>query len=79
MALHEEGVLHVAGWMVVGEVHGREHVPVVFHFGSLGERESEAGEDVNDFVLHQAERVPGAQRKRIAGAGDVDGVVHLVG
>ena len=40
--LNEEGVLHVAGRMVGGKVQCAEHVPVIFHFRTVGNREAQA-------------------------------------
>ena len=52
MLLHEERVLHVASRVVFGEVHGREHVPIVFHLRPIGHRKAETREDVDNLVLH---------------------------
>ena len=42
LACDEEGVLHVACGVVGGEVHGREDVPVVFDFRSVGKDEAQS-------------------------------------
>ena len=71
MCLDEEGVLHVAGGVVFGEVHRREHVPVVLHLGTIGQGEAHAGEDVDDLVLHDGERVACAQLYGVGRTGEV--------
>ena len=76
MSLDEEGVLHIAGRMVVGEVHGTVDVPVVLHLGSLGEGESQTGEDVDNLVLDNGQRMARAQGDGVRSASQVDVVRH---
>ncbi len=47
----EEGVLHVAGGMVGGDVEAFEVVVFGFDFGAVGDLEAELGEDFFDFFL----------------------------
>ena len=70
--LDEKRVLHVASGVVGGEVQHREHVQVVVDFRPLGQRESHALEDVDDFVLHDGERMARAQRNGVGRAREVD-------
>ena len=57
MLRDEERVLHVAGGVVGGEVHLREHVEVVLHLGTVGQHEAHAREDVDNLVRHDGQRV----------------------
>ena len=57
MRLHKERVLHVSCRMVICKVHGTIDVPVILHFGTLGEREAQTREDIDNLVLHDGERV----------------------
>ena len=40
-SVDEEGVLHIAGGVVFGEVERGEYMPVVFDFGAFGNVKSE--------------------------------------
>ena len=72
---HEEGVLHVASRMVVGKVHRTENVPIVLHLGTIGKREAEAREDVNNLVAHEGQGVARTQSDGIRRAGQVEVIV----
>ena len=72
VALDEEGVLHIARRMVVGKVHAAVHVPVVLHFGSFGQRESQSAEDVHNFVAYDGEGMACSQMDGVGRAGEVD-------
>lgn len=72
MLFYEESILHVAGGMIFGKVHRREHMPVVFHFGTISHREAKAREDVDDFILHNRERVTRTQCNGVGRTGQVD-------
>ena len=78
MLLHEERILHVACRVVFGEVHGRKHVPIVFHLRSVGHRETEAREDVDDFVFNDRERVARAELNGVRRAREVEVVVGVL-
>ena len=76
VSLDEEGVLHVACRMVIGEVHGAEHVPVVLHLRTVGQAETQSGEDVDNLVAYDGDGVACAQRGGVGCAGEVG---HLLG
>ena len=76
MCFNEEGVLHIARRMVVGEVHGAVNVPVVFDLGSLGEGEAQSGEDVHDLVLDDGQRMARSQGDGVRRARQIDIVRH---
>ena len=76
--LYEEGVLHVARGMVGGEIQRREDVPVIFHLGSVGDGEAKAREDVDNFVLHDGERMARAERGGVGRAGEVEAAVVVL-
>ena len=76
--LDEEGVLHVAGRMVGCEVHRAEHVPVVLNLRTVGQREAQAGEDVDDFLLDDGQRVARAQADGVGRTRQVQFVARLV-
>ena len=71
MRLDEEGVLHVAGWMVVGKVQTAVHMPVVLHFGTFRQGEAETAEDVDNLVLDNRKRMARAEGNGIRRAGEV--------
>ena len=72
MLRYEECVLHVAGRMVGSKVHLGEHVQVVFHLRAVGQYEAHAREDVDDLVLHDGQRMAGAQLDGVGRARQVD-------
>ena len=72
-AFHKEGVLHVSCGMVIGKVHAAVHVPVVFHFGTFCQSESQSAEDVHNLVLYDGQRMTCAQWNGVGGAGKVYG------
>ena len=61
--LDEECVLHVARRMVGSEVQSREHVPVVLHFRTVGNRESETREDRDNLIADKRDRMACAERR----------------
>lgn len=71
--LNEEGVLHVAGWMVGGKVHLGEHVQVVLRLGSVGKNEAHAREYVDYLVGHNRQRMARAKLHGVRRARKVDG------
>ena len=79
VVLDEEGVLHVACGVILGEVEGGEDVPVVLHLGPFGDAETEPGEDVADLAADDGERVAGAEGDGVSRAGEVDHVGAIVG
>ena len=72
VCLDEEGVLHIASRMVVGEVHGAIDVPVVLHLGTFGEGEAEAREDIDDLVLDDGQGMARAKRDGVSGTREVE-------
>ena len=79
MRLHEERVLHVTCGVIFCEIHRAEHVPVVLDFRSAGQRESHTSEDVDDFLLHQRERVTRTQTNGVGRAREIQRGVILLG
>ncbi len=67
----EERVLHVTCGMVLGKVHGGEHVQVVFYFGAVGNAEAQPVEYINDFILYDAQRVACSQVDGVGRAGEI--------
>ena len=61
LAAHVEGVLHVAGGVVLRDVEGLEVVVVELDLGPLGDREAHAREHVDDLVVHLREGMEGAR------------------
>ncbi len=57
---HEEGVVHFARRMSLGEVERREVVPVGLDVRPFGNRESHVGKDRGDLVGHLADRMNAA-------------------
>ena len=72
--LYKEGILHVAGGMVGGEVHLGEHMQVVFNLWSVGKDEAHTREDVNNLICHDSKRMACAKGNGIRGTGEVDAV-----
>ena len=66
MCLHEERVLHIAGRMVVGEVHGTIDVPVILDFGSFCEGKSQTRENINNLILDNCQGMTGTKLNRIS-------------
>ena len=52
VCLNKECILHVTRGVVFGEVHCREYVPVILNLYSVSNGESEAREDVYNFILY---------------------------
>ncbi len=70
-ALDEEGVLHLPGRVVRGEVQGVEVEPLRLDLGALGDLVPHGHEDVGDTLHERGERVPGAGRDAVVRQGDV--------
>ena len=68
----EEGVLHLAGRVVLAEVEGVEVQPLGLDLRALDDLPAGADEGVHEPLGRQLERVPGAGRAAADGAGDVD-------
>ena len=64
--------------MVCREVQFGVDVQVIFHLRSVGDVESHAGEDVDDFILHDGKRVARAQSDGIGRACQVQFVAAVV-
>ena len=79
VGLDEEGVLHVAGRMVGGEVQLGEYMQVVVNLRAFGQGESHALEDVHDLILHDVERMACSEGDGIGSAREVDVVADGVG
>ena len=76
--LDEEGVLHVAGGVLLGEVEGGEDVPVVLDVGALDGGEADVLEDAAHLIHHQGDGVHGADLALRGGACDVGDEVGLL-
>lgn len=76
--LDEECVLHVARRMVGSEVQSREHVPVVLHFRTVGNRESETREDRDNLIADKRDRMACAERRNGSRTRKVDCCVGIV-
>ncbi len=70
--LDEEGVLHIAGWVIGRKVEHGEHVLVVINLRTLIEGEAHTSEDVDDLILYNGERMACTQCYRIGRTGQVD-------
>ena len=62
--------------MVGGEVQGGEHVPVILDFGTFGNGEAQAPENLDDFIAHQRQRMARSQGKGRGRAAQVKAVVE---
>ena len=67
----EEGVLHVAGGVFLGEVEGGEHVPVVLDVGAFHGGEADVLEDAAHLAHHDGDGVHGVDTLFRCGTGDV--------
>lgn len=76
--LDEECVLHVARRMVGSEVQSREHVPVVLHFRTVGNRESETREDRDNLIADKRDGMACAKRRNGRRTRKVDCCVGIV-
>ena len=74
MLADEEGVLHIAGRMVGSEVHLREDMIVVFHLRTVGKDESHTGEDIDNLVGDDGQRMACAELYGVGGTRQVDGL-----
>ncbi len=72
LLLDEEGVLHVAGGVLLREVERREDVPVVLDVGTIDGGEADLLEDAAHLVHHQGDGVAGTQGLGRGRTGDVD-------
>ena len=70
-SVDEEGVLHIAGGVVFGEVERGEYMPVVFDFGAFGNVKSEAAENGDDFLADERQGVARAESDRRGGACEI--------
>src|SRR6478735_5299848 len=73
--LDEEGVLHLAGRVVLAEVEGVEVHPLRLDLGALDDLPAHPDEGVHQPFLGQLQRVPGAGRAAVHRPGDVDGLL----
>ena len=70
--LDEEGVLHIAGWMVGSEVEHRKHVLVIVYLRTMVQGESHAREYVDNLVLNNGQWVTSTQGYWVSCASQVD-------
>ena len=71
LLVDEEGVLHVAGGMLLREVERREDVPVVLDVGTGDGGEADPLEDLTHLVHHDGDGVAGTELDGRGGAGGV--------
>ena len=64
--------------MIFGKVQSREYMPVVFNFGTFGNTESQACEDIDDFVLYNRNRMTCTEFYRISRTGQVQAVTTVI-
>ena len=75
MLAHEECVLHVAGWMISGEVHLGEDMEVVLNLRTVSQHEAHAAEDVDDLVGDDGQWMACAKGNGVGRACQIDGIV----
>ena len=78
IVINKESVLHIACRMVFRKVHGREYMPVVFDFRSVCDVETHSGKNIDDFVLHDCERMACTKFHRISRTGQIQSVATVV-
>lgn len=61
----KKGVLHIASRMFGREIESTEHVPVILDFRTFRHGKANAGKDIDDFALHDGERVSGTHVDRV--------------
>ena len=72
--VHVEGVLRVAGGVVLGQVHQLEVVVIQLHLRAFHHVKAHAGEALDQLVHHQRDGVLAAHLGQGARLGDVDGL-----
>ena len=75
MLADEEGVLHIAGRVIGSKVHLSEHVEIVFHLRAVSKDETHAGENVDNLVGDDGERMACTQLDGVGCAREVDSLV----
>ena len=70
--LNVERILRVAGGMVLRQVEQFEVEQIQFHFRAFHNVKTHAGEDLQELILHQRDRMNGADRRVLARLGYVD-------
>ena len=74
-----EGILHIAGGVVLRDVQAGEVVVVVLDLRGVRHSKAHAGEDVDDLVGDQRQRMQAADRAGLGGQGDVHGLGGVAG
>ena len=72
--IHVEGVLRVAGGVVLGQVHQLEVVVIQLHLRAFHHVKAHAGEALDQLVHHQRDGVLAAHLGQGARLGDIDGL-----
>ena len=78
MLAYEEGVLHVACWVIGSKVELSEHVKVVVNLWSFSKGEAHTLEDVDNLVLNDIKRMTCAEQYWISRTCEVEVVCRLL-
>ena len=74
VVINIEGILRVAGRVILRNVHQLEVEVIQLHLGALHHLKAHAGEAVHQLVHHQGQRMLAARGGHGAGLGHVDGL-----
>ena len=74
-----EGILHIAGGVILRHVQAGEVVVIVLDLRGIGHSKAHAGEDIDDLVGDQRQRVQTTHRTGLGGQGDVHGLGGVAG
>ena len=74
-----EGILHIAGGVVLRDVQAGEVVVVILDLRGVRHSKTHAREDVDDLVGDQRQRMQAADRAGLSGQGDVHGLGSVAG
>ena len=70
--LHKEGILHVPGRVILGEVERFEIIVVELDFRPFGNQKTKPGKDIADLLNDQGNRMLGPCRRPSAGKGYIE-------
>ena len=76
---HIEGVLHIAGGVILGHIQAGEVVVVILDLGTFVDLKAHAGENVDDLVLDESDGMQAAVQANLRGHGDVHGFGGVAG
>ena len=72
----KEGILHVPGRMVLGEIKGFKIVPIRLYLRSFSDIESQVQEDVTNFLVDLGNRVQRAAGGRSSRQRNINGCIY---